>query len=355
MTKICLGNLSVANRVFFVAEIGSNHAGSLDIASSLIEEAARRGADAVKFQSFRATTLHRSRRSPQRGMWQVDPTYNVLKKYQLPMSWHARLQKVADDCGVLFLSTAFDLDQAEFLAGLGVPAFKIASGDITFHALLRRVARFGKPILLSTGASYLHEIRTAVRVILDEGNDQIVLLHCVSLYPPRAEDLNLKAVATLARSFNLPVGYSDHSHELANVISAVTLGARVIERHFTFSRSLPGPDNPFATEPEEFEHMVSTVRQLEQALGTGDKVPAAPEIEVRRTGRRGLYARRAIRAGETLSPDMVRAMRPVSGLGAEQISRVLGKIVIQDMEKDEPITEDVFAEDAAAVASRGEQ
>jgi len=354
MSGITIGNVSLAERVFFVAEIGSNHTGSLDIACSLIREAARRGADAVKFQSFRAASLQRARTKGGSGPWQVDPVYRNLKKCQLPVNWHSKLQRVAADCGVMFLSTAFDLEQVDFLQQLGVPAFKIASGDITFHALLRRAARYHRPILLSTGASTLEEVGAAVSAIREEGNEQIVLMHCVSLYPPAPKDLNLKAIQTLSSVFKTAVGFSDHSLELANVVAAVALGARVVERHFTFSRGLPGPDHPFATEPGEFELMVKTIRRLEQALGSGEKVPAGFETQVRKTGRRGLYAARKIDAGETIAPEMLKALRPVVGaVAVEGIDRVVGSRAVVDIEKDEPITEEVLESEHSPVPRGG--
>ena len=314
-------------RVYVIAEIGSNHDGKLAQARRMIDLAAKAGADAVKFQTFRADRLYPALQFGPRGKPAPHPTHEFLKKYELPAAWHAALKAHADARGVEFLSTPFDEEAADLLVATGCPAIKIASGDLTHHALLRHVGRKKIPILLSTGMATIGEIDAALGVLRQAGCRKIALLHCVSNYPPDFSQANVRAVETLRRAFRCPVGQSDHSPGVAIALAAVALGASIIEKHITPSRALPGPDHPYAMEPGEFAAMVGEIRRLERALGDGLKVPAPGEVPERTWARRGVYAIRDVAAGERLARGDLRALRPNVGVGAEALDQVVGRKV----------------------------
>jgi sialic acid synthase SpsE len=315
--------------IFIIAEVGSNHDGKLEQAKQLTAAVKKCGADAVKFQSFTADKLV----SPK-----YEKIYQALQKVELPLEWHEELAKFAESQDIIFMSTPFDEESASLLNNLGVPAFKIASGDITNYPLLRHVAKLKKPIFLSTGMATLDEVEEAVKTICREGNNDIILLHCVSNYPPRIEDINVKAMVTMNRAFNLPVGYSDHSLGLVAPLAAVAMGACVIEKHITISRTLPGPDHPYALEVDEFGEMVRQIRNLELALGSGIKEPVEAEIPERGWARRGIYAATDISKGATIRRDMLKIVRPcLSTLEPKYIDLVVGRIARKDIAAHEPI------------------
>ena len=316
-------------RTFIIAEIGSNHDGKLKQAKQLIAAAKECGADAVKFQSFTADKLV----SPK-----YEKIYRAFKKVELPLEWHEELARFAESQGIIFLSTPFDEERASFLHSLGLPAFKISSGDITNYSLLRHLASFKKPIFLSTGMATLSEVEEAISAIRNEGNRDIILLHCISNYPPRIEDINVKAMVTMNRAFNLPVGYSDHSLGLVAPLAAVALGACVIEKHITINKTLPGPDHPHALEVDEFTEMVRQIRHLELALGSGIKEPVEAEIPERGWARRGIYAAADISKGATIRRDMLKIVRPcLSALEPRYIDLVVGRVARKDIAAHEPI------------------
>jgi sialic acid synthase SpsE len=255
----------------------------------------------------------------------------------MPDKWHKPLFDYAGKCGVIFLSAAFDSRKAHLLNKLGVRAFKIASGDLTDIPLLKLIAGFKKPIILSTGAAYLNEVKEAVNVIKNEGNDKIVLLQCAALYPPKFSDSNIRAMVTLKKTFHLHVGYSDHTPGNTVPLGAVALGAKVIEKHITFSRKLKGPDHPYAMEIDEFKKMVDDIRNLEQALGSGKKEPSMSEIPERIGARKSLYATKDIKKGTIIKKDMIKTVRHAYGLPPKMISAVIGKRSKYDIKKDELI------------------
>ena len=325
-----------------IAEIGSNHDGSLERALALVDAAVDAGADAVKFQSFRAATLVARRWPAAGGGWKPTEAYPVLERLELPVEWHALLRDRARARGALFLSTAFDEERASFLAALGVPAMKVASGDLTHLPLLRAIGGFGRPILLSTGLATPEEIDAALAAI-EEGagapgrRPPIVLLHCVSLYPLRPGDANLRAVPALAARFGCPVGWSDHSPGHTLALGAVALGAVVVEKHFTDDRRRPGPDHGFAMEPAEFRAMVGAIRELEAALGDGEKRPRPDEEAERRWARRSLHAARALPAGTVLGVRDLKVVRPALGLPPAALPSVLGRRLTRALEVDEAL------------------
>jgi len=331
MTAVSIAGRRVGSggRCFLIAEAGVNHNGSPVLAGRLVDAAARAGADAVKFQTFRADLLAGksavTARYQRRGAGGETFQREMLRRLELSAEEHRVLEARCRKRGILFLSTAFDEAGADFLDSLGVPAFKIASGDLTNHPFLSHVARKGKPVILSTGMATLAEVGEAVRVLRRTGNRKLVLLHCVSAYPTNPADVNLRAMDTLRRRFRVPTGYSDHTEALSVPLAAAALGAAVIEKHFTLDRSLPGPDQRMSIEPEELAAFVRGVREVEASLGDGVKRPAAVERETAAVARRSLAAARDLSSGERLDRSALAVLRPGTGLPPRLLPALLGR------------------------------
>ena len=329
MNTIAIGGNPVGDDAptYVIAEIGSNHDGSRDEAIRLIEAAAGAGADCVKFQAFRAQTLV----SP------THPGFATLERLSLASSWYPDLKAAADRCDVHFAATPFDLDAVRELVTIGVPVLKIASGDLTYTDLLEEAAATGLPLVVSTGAAYLNEVAEAMRVMRAAGATQIVLLHCASAYPASFAAANVRAVATLASEFGVPVGFSDHTPGHAAALAAVALGARLIEKHITFSRSQLGPDHSYALTVEEFADMVRNIRAVEEALGSGTKEPVESEMGEREWARRGVYATRPLNAGHVLTADDLVCLRPVAGAPAARRKELVGRRLARSVDALAPI------------------
>lgn len=326
----------IANRLigegapcFIIAEAGVNHNGDIKLAKKLIDVAVEAGADAVKFQTFQAEELVTE--TAEKAEYQKETTgskesqFAMIKKLELSDKNFKELFTYAQKKGIIFLSTPFDQGSVDLLDKLGVPAFKVGSGEITNFPLLKHIASKQKPVILSTGMSTLDEVIEAVEVIRKAGSKEIALLHCVSCYPARIEDTNLRAMETLRRKFNLPVGLSDHTVGIHIPIAAVALGACVIEKHFTLDKNLPGPDHRASLEPDELKEMVVAIRHIERAQGDGIKRPTADEKETKKAARRSLVARTNIPAGTIITEDMLDIKRPGTGLEPKQINLVIGK------------------------------
>jgi len=275
-------------KVRIIAEIGSNYDNDLEKAKLYIRAISECGADAVKFQTIRKDKLIAPKVQID-GIWQDNPVFLNFSNLELPDEWHHILNKTADEYEIEFISTPFYLEAVDLLESVGVLTYKIASGDITFTPLLEKIGGTGKQVILSTGASSLHEIEQALDILRQSGTSDIILLHTVSNYPPKWHEINLRAIPTLSNSFGLPVGISDHSPGSTVPIAAVALGAVVIEKHVTFDRLLPGPDHPFAMAVDEFGDMIQQIRSLEQAMGTGKKIPTEDEQAKQYRIRRGVY------------------------------------------------------------------
>jgi sialic acid synthase SpsE len=327
-----IGSIKVGegSPVYIIAEIGSNHDGSLERAKELITLSKKAGADAVKFQSFTAEGLFNPLR-PTEGStpenilaWETHPAYKVIEGLTLPEAWHSELKEFAGNEGITFLSAPFDDGRAELLNSLGVEAFKIASGDITNIPLLKKVASFKKPVILSTGASFLGEVEEAILAIREAGNTDIALLHCVSLYPPDFSEVNLLAMKTMADAFSLTVGISDHTPGSTVALGAVALGAKFIEKHITTDNSLPGPDHPYAMTVEGFSDMVKEVRTLEASLGDGLKRPTKSEVGERIGARRSVYATVDIPEGAELTAVMLKSVRHAYGIEPKKQECLVG-------------------------------
>ncbi|HUJ90112.1 MAG TPA: aminotransferase class III-fold pyridoxal phosphate-dependent enzyme [Syntrophorhabdales bacterium] len=331
-------------RTYVVADVGSNFNGSLELAKEYIRAAKEIGVDAIKFQTYRVETLMNPLR-PNGEPWEA---IESLRKYELPMQWHYELFACAEEVGIEFITTPFDVDLLDELNSVGVRAFKVASGDLTFHPLLRKIASFGKPVILSTGMAYLHEIREALQVLQDDGAQDIALLHCVGQYPPSYASMNLRAIETMRSSFGLPVGLSDHTPDDAAVLAALALGSCIVEKHITMDGNLGTPDASFAMTVNAFAAMVEKIRNCEAALGNGVKSPAIEEAASRTWGRRGIYAKKNIRAGEILSLENVKFVRPASRLGPSVWSQYAGATSKKMIQEHAPISaSDLEAQDNA--------
>ena len=310
---------------FVIAEAGVNHNGDLGLARRLIDAAADAGADAIKFQTFKADRLVTA--TAPKAEYQKAATgteesqHAMLRRLELSEAAHAELQVHAGQRGLIFLSTPFDEESADLLAAMQLPAFKISSGELTNLPFLEHVARLGKPLLVSTGMATIKEVRDAVSII---GGAPLALLQCVSNYPAQPADTNLRAMQTMRAEFGVPVGYSDHTLGNDIALAAVALGACIVEKHLTLDRTLPGPDHAASAEPAELAALIRGIRAVESALGDGVKQPAASEAGVAAVARRSLVAARDIAAGETLDATAIRALRPGGGLPPGQRASLLG-------------------------------
>lgn len=339
------------NPVFIIAEVSANHRGNIETALSAIDAAAAAGADAVKFQHLTGDKIAAD--IPIDAIWNGKPVGTLSAFYaksEMPYEWTSKLIARAKEKNIIFLSTPFDVEAVDVLDKANVPAFKIASYEMTDDILLRYIAKKGRPIILSTGMAYLEEVKHAVDVVRQEGNEKIVVLHCVSLYPPEPKDFNLKAITTMRDELQVPVGYSDHANPASNAatLGAITLGACVIERHITDSQEGGSNDDKNSMTVAQFKNMVEEVRMLTSALsGSGVKEPVSDasrtvdEMSERGT-RRSLYAARDIAEGEVLTEDMVITLRPMRGIEPKDLQTVLGKSAGRTIKARQPLTAEDF-------------
>lgn len=353
------------SKVYIIAEAGVNHNGSVDMAKQLIEVAAEAGADAVKFQTFKAENL--VSKFAEKADYQKQTTdanesqFAMIKRLELDMETHRTLKKYCKEQKIEFLSTPFDYESLDLLARLGVSRLKVPSGEITNAPLLLQIARTGLPVILSTGMSTLAEVEQALAVLAfgytgggkpsrrgfaeayvsPEAQaalqKHVTLLHCTTEYPAPFADVNLRAMDTLQAAFGLPVGYSDHTKGIAVPIAAVARGAMLIEKHFTLDRTLPGPDHKASLEPNELEAMVRSIREVEQSLGSPRKVPAVSEVKNIDIARKSLVAIQNIKAGELFTANNITAKRPGSGRSPIEYWDVLGTAADKDYHEDEII------------------
>lgn len=323
MDAILVANKAIGpgEPVFIVAEAGLNHNGDPRLARQLVEKAAECGADAVKFQTYRTAELF----PPDH------PDYAAFERAEFNRGVYESLMDAAAERGIALLSTPFDEASADLLDDLGVPAFKIGSGEVTHHAFLRHIAAKGKPVILSTGMSAMDEIDDAVDALEAGGCKQLALLHCVSAYPCPLGEANLAAIRELVERFGVPAGYSDHTEGNLACVAAAALGARIVEKHFTLSRHLPGWDHFFSHDPDRFKTLVEEIRSVEAALGKGTKGVRGVEESIHPYARRAVYAAKAIRKGEALVRESLAVRRPLGPLPAERLDAVLGKPCARDI------------------------
>jgi len=340
---IKIGSINVGDGqpCFVIAEIGSNHNQDFDMARRLIDAAAKSGANAVKFQTFRASE-HYSKRTPGFSYLNDVNTYELIRSLELDRSWQADLNRHSQERGVLFFSSPCDSEAIAGLAALDVPAYKLASFDLPDDRLIAEMATVGKPVLMSTGMATWMDIQNAINAAHIAGNNQIVLLQCTSLYPAPANLSNLRAMASMRVTFNTLVGYSDHTIGDHIALAAVAMGACVVEKHFTLDRALPGPDHSFAMEPEELSGMMRKIREIEAGFGDGIKNgPRLEELEMAKKGRRSLHVLTAIIAGQTINDNMLVVKRPGLGVSPCFRDQIVGRTALRDIEADEWVTWDM--------------
>jgi pseudaminic acid synthase len=326
---------------YVIAEAGANHNRDLGTAFRLIEAAAAARADAVKFQTYTAEGLY-SRRTPDmkylkdKGLvGDQESVWELIKRVEIPWEWHADLARHAREVGIAFFSTPFEDAAIDILEEVGVPAYKIASYEVTHLPLIERVARTGKPLLISTGMASLGDIERALDTASAAGATDLLVMHCAVNYPPRFADINLRAITTLRSAFQIPIGWSDHTMGHTADVVAVTLGACAVEKHFTLSRDQAGPDHPFALEPQELAEMVTAIREAEESLGSSVKRVTTAEADLFRLGRRSLVAARDIPAGDELTREDLAIKRPGFGIPVESLDQVVGRHLAHDVAGDQ--------------------
>jgi N-acetylneuraminate synthase/N,N'-diacetyllegionaminate synthase len=336
------GMLTVpSDRCYIIAEAGVNHNGDAEMARELVRAARKAGADAVKFQSFRAEAL--VVRDAEKAGYQLRTTdpgesqYEMLRKLELTHETQAELAALCAREGIEFLSTPYNFEDVDFLDSLGVRAYKLASIHLVEPPFLQYVARKGKTMIVSTGMGTLKDVRDAVGAIRAAADVPVILLQCTTNYPSRPEDANLRAMGTMREALGLPVGYSDHTQSETCCVAAVALGAVVIEKHFTLDTTLPGPDHSSAAGPEEFARLVARIRETERALGSGRKEPSAAEAANAPAMRRSIVARRRIAAGEAIAADALTLKRPGTGLAPRHWDAIVGRAAPREIAPDEPL------------------
>ncbi|WP_435358648.1 N-acetylneuraminate synthase family protein [Haloarchaeobius sp. DFWS5] len=347
MNDIDIGGQTVGpdSPTFVIAEAGSNHNGDFETAKRLVDAAANAGADAVKFQTFRATDLYVRDSGDVEYLDDERSIYEIIESMEMPYEWIPKLHDYCHERDVQFMSTPFDERSADELAEY-VPAWKVASYTMSHHPFLRTLAKTGKPIIMSTGAHELDEVAEAVDVLRDAGCDDLVLLQCVAAYPTPLESIHVGVVETLQREFEVLAGISDHTMDpTAAPAATVALGGRVVEKHFTLDKSMDGPDHEFALEPDELDEMVTAIRNAETVVGSGTKQVLDVEKELHDIARRAIHARTDISAGTTLSDETIAVLRPgqrEKGLEPKFYDEIVGRTAAQDIAEGEGITWDAI-------------
>ena len=330
--------------VLIIAEAGVNHNGSLELAKQLVDKAADAGVDFIKFQTFKSEKLvsksAKQAKYQQRNIGKKDDgQLAMLKKLELSEADHVELIAYCEQKGVKFFSTAFDLTTIDLLHSFNLGFWKIPSGEVTNYPYIRKIAQYHEPVILSTGMCELSDIEAAVKVLLEFGvqNEQITILHCNTEYPTPFRDVNLKAMLEIGEKFGVQIGYSDHTKGIEVPIAAVALGATVIEKHFTLDKNMEGPDHKASLEPDELKAMVSAIRNIEQALGTGHKTISESERKNIEIARKSIVAACPIKAGELLTEDNLTVKRPGNGISPMKWNEVIGTKAIMDFEEEEVI------------------
>ncbi len=343
MKKIKIGDRSIGEGepCFIIAEAGSNHNGSLEQAKELIDVAVDAGANAVKFQIFQAENLY-SKYTPEFSYLKGKSTYELIKSIETPREWIKELARYCKEKNIGFLASAFDFEVVDILDKY-VPAFKIASFEIVDLELIKYVAEKKKPMIISTGMTNLGEIEDAIKTMQSVVNEDIILLHCNSLYPTPVEVVNLRALEAMRTAFKVPIGFSDHTLGIHISLAAAAMGACVIEKHFTLDRNLPGPDHSFAIEPAELKEMVRGIREVEKAKGSGIKEKSELESEeMYIKARRSIHAKVDIPKGTKITRDMLIIKRPGYGIKSKFVDIVIGREAKRDIREDEWITWDMI-------------
>ena len=318
--------------VFIIAEAGVNHNGSIDLAKKLIDVASNAGADAVKFQTFKAKNL--VSKNAQKAEYQKKTTdtkesqFDMLKKLELDAATHKKLISYCESKRIIFLSSPFDLDSIKLLKDLNLEIFKIPSGEITNLPYLREIGKLNKNVILSTGMAHMSEIKDAIDILLDAGTkkDNITILHANTMYPTPMEDVNLRAMKAIGETFGMAFGYSDHTLGIEVDIAAVAMGASCIEKHFTLDKSMSGPDHKASLQPDELRAMVKAIRNIEVALGSAIKKPSKSELQNIKIARKSIVAKKIIKQGDVLSDDNLAIKRPGNGMSPLRWDEIIGTI-----------------------------
>lgn len=330
---------------YVIAEMSGNHAGSMERAKEIIHAAKESGADCIKIQTYTPDTITMDCDNQyfniKAGTWKDENLYQLYKQAFTPWEWQAELKEEADCIGIDFLSTPFDKSSVDFLESIELDFYKIASFELVDIPLIKYVASKGKPVILSTGMGKLGEIEDAVSAIRTEGNSQIALLRCASAYPAVSDQMNLATMQNMKETFDVIVGLSDHSMGSVAAVTAVALGAKIIEKHFCISREVKNPDSSFSMEPEEFRNMVSDIRMAEKAIGKVEYGPTAQEL-TNLNFRKSIFVAEDIKAGELLTEDNIRIIRPGYGLKPKYFQEVLGCHALRDIERGTPLSFDMI-------------
>ena len=327
--------------VYIIAEAGVNHNGSLENAKKLVLVAKNAGVDAVKFQTFNTDNL--VTKTAMKAEYQVNNTgndnsqYEMLKSLELSQQDYRELKMLCDELGIEFMSTPFDLESIEQLEKLNVNSFKLPSGEITNYPYLVRIAKTHKPIIMSSGMATVDDIETAITVLKENGAEDLSLLHCTTEYPAPFEEVNLKAMEYLKSKFGLRIGYSDHTKGIEVPIAAVAMGAEIIEKHFTLDKNMEGPDHKASLEPDELSAMVKAIRNIELAIGDGEKRPSESETKNRAVARKSIVAKKRILKGESFTEENMTTKRPGTGISPMLWNEVIGQIAKKTFEVDELI------------------
>lgn len=329
------------NKTFIIAEAGVNHNGDIETAKRLVNVAFEAGVDAVKFQTFKAEKL--VTKNAEKAKYQMNNIdsgnqFDMLKKLELSFENHMILKEYCEEKGIMFISTPFDFESVDLLEKLNVPLYKISSGDLTNIPLLKYIAKLNKPMIISTGMANLAEVERAIEAIKETNNDKISLLHCTSNYPTCYEDVNLKAMNTLASAFKLPTGYSDHTVGIEISVAAVAMGAKIIEKHFTLDKEMEGPDHKASLNPQELKEMVVSIRNIEKAFGDGIKRCNRNEENTKKVARKSIVASRNISKDEIISYENITFKRPENGLSPVLVDKIIGKRAICNINVDQCIT-----------------
>ncbi len=333
---------------YIIAEMSANHAGSIERAKEIIHAAKEAGADCVKIQTYTPDTITIDCNNEyfhiDNGTWEGENLYQLYQKAYTPWEWQAELKKEADNVGIDFFSTPFDNTAVDFLESIGVGFYKIASFEIVDIPLVKYIASKGKPIIMSCGMASLSEIEEAVNAIRELGNEEIALLRCASAYPAITSQMNLRTMQNMAETFGVTVGLSDHSMGSVGAVTAVTLGAKIIEKHFCLSRDVENPDSSFSMEPAEFKQMVQDIRQAEKAIGKVSYGTSEQETN-NKIFRRSVFCVKDIKKGEVLTEENIRIIRPGYGMEPKFYPSVLGQKALCDIKRGEPVKLDMVGKD----------
>ena len=345
-----IGNREIGGNApaYIIAEMSANHAGNIENAKKIIHAAKEAGADCVKIQTYTADTITIDCDKPYfhigEGTWNGENLYRLYQKAYTPWEWQPELKKEAESVGLDFFSTPFDKSSVDFLEEMGIGFYKIASFEIVDIPLIKYVASKGKPIIMSTGMSTLSEIEDAVNAVRSQGNNQLALLRCASAYPAITDEMNLMTMKNMAEVFGVPTGLSDHSMGSVGAVTAVAMGAKIIEKHFCLDRAIENPDSSFSMNPEEFAQMVRDVRQAEKAIGRVSYGPTEQE-KSNITFRRSIFCVKDIKKGERLTEENIRVIRPGHGLAPKYYEEILGQVALTDIERGTPMAHSMIGEE----------